>query len=183
MVYIFLANGLEDIEAIATIDICRRAEIEVKTVSITGSLDVETAHGIKLKADMEFGFCDFSDATMLVLPGGLPGAQYLNDHEGLREVILSHYQKGTYLAAICAAPMVYGNLGLLEGKNATCYPGFEKYLAGAEYTAAQAEHDGQFITGKGPGATFDFAYKIVEILRNKETADALRSGMMYKCAE
>jgi 4-methyl-5(b-hydroxyethyl)-thiazole monophosphate biosynthesis len=79
--------------------------------------------------------------------------------------------------------MVYGNLGLLEGKNATCYPGFEKYLAGAEYTAAQAEHDGQFITGKGPGATFDFAYKIVEILRNKETADALRSGMMYKCAE
>lgn len=183
MVYIFLANGLEDIEAIATIDICRRADIEVKTVSITGSLDVLTAHDVKLKADIEFDYCDFADAEMLVLPGGIPGAQYLNDHEGLRELILSHYQKGTCLAAICAAPMVYGNLGLLNGKRVTCYPGFEKYLTGAICTAEQAVHDGQFVTGKGPGATFDFAYRIVEILRGRELADALRNGMMYRCAE
>lgn len=179
-VYIFLANGFEDIEAIATIDICRRAGIDIKTVSITGSLNVETAHGIKLQADMTFEEGDFSNAAMLVLPGALPGSQYLNDHEGLREVILQHHSNGTYLAAICAAPMVYGNLGLLNGKRATCYPGFEKFLTGATYTAAKVECDGQFITGKGPGATFDFAYTIVELFCGADTAEALREGMMYK---
>lgn len=179
-IYIFLANGLEDIEAIATIDICRRAGLDIKTVSITGSLDVETAHGIKIQADITFEEGDFSEAAMLILPGGVPGSEYLNNHEGLREVILHHHAKGTYLAAICAAPMVYGNLGLLEGKNATCYPGFDKFLTGANYTAAKAEHDGQFITGKGPGATFDFAYSIVELFCGAETAENLRQGMMYK---
>ena len=177
MVYIFLANGLEDIEAIATIDICRRAEIEVKTVSIAGSLDVETAHGIKLKADMEFGFCDFSDATMLVLPGGLPGAQYLNDHEGLREVILSHYEKGTYLAAICAAPMVYVNLGLLEGKNATCYPGFEKYLEGAEIVTTPVVTDGNCTTAIGMGAAVAFGAELVKLMKDAETAKMILAAI------
>jgi 4-methyl-5(b-hydroxyethyl)-thiazole monophosphate biosynthesis len=176
-VYIFLANGFEDIEAIATIDICRRAGIDIKTVSITGSLNVETAHGIKLQADMTFEEGDFSNAAMLVLPGGLPGSQYLNDHEGLREVILQHHSNGTYLAAICAAPMVYGNLGLLNGKRATCYPGFEKFLTGATYTAAKVECDGQFITGKGPGAFTEFARRLAIALGLENECKELYKGM------
>ena len=178
-IYTFLATGFEEIEAFAVIDICRRAGINVKTVSLVGEPEVVSVHGIKVIADTVFEECDFSDASMLFLPGGMPGASNLNDHEGLRKVIMNHYEEDKPLAAICAAPMVFGTLGILEDVKATCYPGFDKFLTGAEHTGNLIEEDGLFITGKGPGAAFALGYAIVEKFCGKETADALREGMIY----
>lgn len=178
-IYLFLAEGFEEMEALAVVDITRRAGLSVKTVSVTGQDCVTGSHGVSIQADMQFdaeAICQ--DAEMLVLPGGLPGATNLADHEGLRKVILGFCAAGRPLAAICAAPLVYGRLGLLEGKNATCYPGFEKYMEGANATGAMVEQDGNFITGKGPGAAFDFALAIVAKLAGKVKADEVKAGML-----
>lgn len=180
MIYTFLASGFEEVEALGPIDVCRRAGLEVKTVSITDELAVEGAHGVKIIADSMFADNDYSDADMLFLPGGMPGAANLDAHEGLRKVILAQNETGKPLAAICAAPMVYGNLGLLNGKNATCYPGFDKYLEGANYTAALVEKDGVIFTGKGPAAALELGYTIVEHFKGASVAEALRQGMMYR---
>lgn len=179
MIYTFLATGFEEVEAIAPIDVCRRADLEVKTVSITDDLAVVGAHGVPVVADSLFDDNDYSDADMLFLPGGMPGSTNLDAHEGLRQVILAHNKAGKALAAICAAPLVYGNLGLSEGKKMTCYPGCEHYLVGATYTAALVERDGLMFTGKGPAAALALGYMIVEHFCGKEVADQLRQGMMY----
>ena len=179
MVYVFLAEGFEDVEALAPIDIMRRAGIEVQTVSITDDIIVSSAHGVGFLADTILESVDFSEADALVLPGGLPGATNLDACAPLREAIMQHYRAGKTLAAICAAPLVYGHLGLLSGVKATCYPGFETELHGADYTAALVQQDGQFVTAKGPGAAMEFGYVLVERLLNKQTADQLREGMMY----
>lgn len=178
-IYAFLADGFEDVEALGVIDVCRRAALEVITVSIMPTEVVESAHGVKMIADTLFADNDYTDADMLFLPGGMPGATNLDAHEGLRKAILTHNEADKPLAAICAAPLVYGNLGLAEGKNMTCYPGFEKYLTGANYTAALVQVDGKMFTGKGPAATLGLGYAIVEHFCGKDTADALRAGMMY----
>lgn len=177
--YVFMANGFEDIEAIGTIDILRRGGVGVTTVSITGNNIVESAHGIKIEADIMIENADFSDADALVLPGGLPGATNLNDHEGVGKALLAQAEKGKIVAAICAAPLVLGGLGLVNGKRATCYPGFEQYLEGAEYTHELCTVDGNVTTGEGPGATFDFAYALLKQLVGGETVAQLQEGMMY----
>lgn len=177
--YVFMANGFEDIEAIGTIDILRRGGVDVKTVSITGSNTVESTHSISIEADMMIEDGDFSDADALVLPGGLPGATNLNDHEGVRNALMIQAEKGKIVAAICAAPLVLGGLGLVNGKRATCYPGFEKYLTGAEYTKEICTVDGNVTTGEGPGATFDFAYALLTQLEGAEIVAKLQQGMMY----
>ncbi len=180
-VYEFLANGFEEIEALAPVDILRRGGVEIKTVSITGSKEVETSHGISMKADLLFEECgDFSDADMLMLPGGLPGSTSLNEHEGLRKLLVRHAETGKRIGAICAAPMVLGSVGLLKGKKATCYPGFEKFLDGAEYTAELVTEDGNIITGEGPAATLPYAYTILAYFRGDEAAESIMQGMMYK---
>lgn len=179
MIYVFLATGFEEVEALGPIDVCRRAGLSVKTVSITDDRTVAGAHGIGIVADSMFDDNDYSDADMLFLPGGLPGATNLDAHEGLRRVILAHSQAGKALAAICAAPLVYGNLGLAQGKKMTCYPGFEKYLVGAEYTAALVERDGLMFTGKGPAAALALGYAIVEHFCGAKVAEGLKQGMMY----
>lgn len=179
MIYAFLATGFEEVEAIAPIDVCRRAGLEVKTVSITGERTVLGAHSIPVVADTLFADNDYSDADLLFLPGGMPGATNLDAHEGLRKVILAHHEAGKPLSAICAAPLVYGNLGLAQGKRMTCYPGFEQYLTGATYTAALVERDGLMFTGKGPAAALALGYAIVEHFCGKDMADQLRAGMMY----
>lgn len=180
MIYTFLATGFEEVEALGPIDVCRRAGLEVKTVSVTDNLAVEGAHGVSIMADSMFADNDYSDADMLFLPGGMPGAANLDAHEGLCKVILAHHKEGKPLAAICAAPMVYGNLGILSGKNATCYPGFEKYLTGANYTASLVEKDGLLFTGKGPAAALELGYTIVAHFKGDNVAEALRQGMMYR---
>ncbi|MGL5273624.1 MAG: DJ-1 family glyoxalase III [Phocaeicola sp.] len=177
-VYLFLAEGFEEIEAISPIDILRRAGVNVKSVSIMPSKEVHGAHGITILADYLFEEIDAEAADMLVLPGGLPGATNLDTHAGLGELILTYAQAGKPLAAICAAPLVFGKRGLLKGKKATCYPGFENYLEEATYTASLVEKDGLFITGKGPGASFAFAFAIVELLCGIDTVNQLKAGMM-----
>ena len=178
-VYLFFAEGTEEVEALAVVDILRRAGIAVDIVSVTGEIMVTGAHGIQVKADLLFDQADFSQAAMLVLPGGLPGAYHLAEHQGLAKEIRQHYESGRPLAAICAAPFVYGRMGLLKGLRATCYPGFEENLEGAVYTAALVEEDGLFITGKGPAAVFEFGYAIVRRLAGEDKAESVRNGMLY----
>ena len=179
MIYLFLATGAEEIEALATVDILRRAGLSVEIVSITNNRMVTGAHGIRVEADSLLKDVEFFDAEMLILPGGMPGATNLAACDDLIERIRDHVYLGRPVAAICAAPLVLGRMGLLEGKRATCYPGFEGELKGATCTGALVEQDGLFITGKGPAAAFEFGYTIVERLKDKATADALREGMLY----
>ena len=180
MIYEFLATGFEDIEALAPLDIIRRAGLEIKTVSITGEKIVYSAHGVGIEADALMEEVDLGAADMLLLPGGLPGSTNLDACAPLRQAILAHHVQGKPLAAICAAPMVYGHLGILQGVKATCYPGFETYLQGAEYTAALVEKDGNFITAKGPGAALEFAFAIVEKYCGAQMVHELKHGMMIQ---
>ncbi len=179
MIYIFLAEGFEEVEALAPLDILRRAGVGVRLVSVTGDPVVCGTHGVNVFADALMEDVDFDDAEVLMLPGGLPGATNLDACEPLRKVLMEHHHAGKTLAAICAAPLVLGHLGLLRGVKATCYPGFEGEMTGADYTAALVERDGQFITGKGPGAAMEFGYTMLESLGKKEEAEQLREGMMY----
>ncbi len=177
--YEFLANGFEDIEALGPVDILRRGGVEVKTVSISGSIEVESAHGVTVKADMLFEDANFDDADLLLIPGGMPGAKNIDEHEGVRRAVARHAEAGKLTGAICAGPMVLGHLGLLRGKKATCYPGFEGELDGAEYTAAKTTVDGNIITGKGPGATFEYGYALLTLLKGERVVETLKAGMMY----
>ncbi len=163
-VYEFLANGFEEIEALAPVDILRRGGQDVQTVSVTGQRKVESSHGVTIVADVLFEDVDLSDADMLLLPGGMPGSVNLNQHEGVRKALLAHHAKGRLIGAICAAPMVLGGLGLLQGKRATCSPGFETYLEGAEYTHELCTIDGTIITGEGPAASLPYAYQLLTML-------------------
>ncbi len=179
-VYEFLADGFEDIEALAAVDVLRRGGVEVKTVSITGKESVTTSHGITVKADMLFEDADFSDADLLMLPGGMPGSASLDMHDGVKKALVEQNARGGMIAAICAAPMVPGRLGLLKGRRATCYPGFEKYLDGAEYTAEPFTTDGNITTGNGPAATLPYSYELLARLTDAATADEVAKGMMYR---
>ena len=164
-VYEFLANGFEEIEGLAPVDILRRGGVDIKTVSITGSEWVETSHGVTLKADMRFeDVKDFGDADMLLLPGGMPGSTHLNEHEGVRQALIAHHKAGKRIGAICA----------------TCYPGFEQYFAAdTEYTGHLYEEDGNVITGEGPAATLPYAYKILSYFVGDEAVAELQKGMRY----
>ncbi len=178
-IYVFLAEGFEETEALAPVDIIRRAGLQVKTVSMTGDLLVTSSHQVKIQADVLFEKADFSDLSMIFLPGGLPGATNLDAHKGLHDLIEKSYKEGKLLSAICAGPMVYGNMGLLKGRKATCYPGFDKYLEGADYTAALVQLDGPFTTGKGPAASMPIGYAIVERFLGKEKVAELKAGMLF----
>lgn len=175
----FLAEGFEEIEALAPLDILRRAQVEVETVSITDNQVVQGAHGVYVLADRILPALDWDDAEMIILPGGLPGSTNLDACEELREGIMKLHADGKPLAAICAAPQVYGHLGILKGVKATCYPGVETEMEGATYTAALVEKEGQFITGKGPGAAMEFGYTLAEMFADKSVVDGLRKGMIY----
>ncbi|MCL1973755.1 MAG: DJ-1/PfpI family protein [Bacteroidetes bacterium] len=160
--YIFLVNGFEEIEALATIDILRRGGVALQSVSLAETLTVTGGHGVAVTADRLFDEVDFSQAQMLILPGG---TVRINEHKGLKEVILAHAATDGRVAAICAAPMVLGGLGLLAGKAATCYPGYEPYLKGAMLrTQESVVTDGNITTGRGPGLTFDFALELLSLL-------------------
>jgi 4-methyl-5(b-hydroxyethyl)-thiazole monophosphate biosynthesis len=177
---VHLAEGFEEIEAISIIDVLRRADFDVNIVSISGNFVVTGSHNIKIMADSLFESIDYNLIDMIVLPGGMPGTKNLNNHQELKNQILNFYENGKLLGAICAAPMVFGNLGILEGKKATCYPGFENELIGAKTTGRAVEQAGKIITGKGAGVAIDFALKIVEILKGKELAKELAEKMVVK---
>lgn len=178
--YVFLADGFEEIEALAPIDVMRRAGLSVTTVSVTDSLTVTGAHGIPVVADTLFAQCDYADAALLFLPGGLPGATNLQAHTGLCQLLTAKAsQPDVIISAICAAPLVLGGLGLLQGKQATCYPGFEDTMQGAHYTAAKVTVDGHIFTACGPGAAWELGFTFVEHFCGADKADALRSGMQF----
>lgn len=178
-VYEFLANGCEEIEALAPLDILRRGGVEVVTVSITASRSVETSRGVTIEADRHISDVDLSDADMLILPGGMPGAKNLMENQTVCDALLAQNESGRLIGAICAAPMVLGQLGILKGKRATCYPGFEKYLDGAEHTAEVVTVDGNVTTGNGPGAAMAFGYQLLSNFIASEEVQALKGGMMY----
>lgn len=179
MITVFLATGFEEVEAIAPVDILRRAGLDTRTVSIEDSLVVKGAHGIPVQADMKLDQVDFAQVELMVLPGGLPGATNLDACAPLCEALKRHAAAGGAVAAICAAPLVLGHLGLLKGKRATCYPGVESELEGAHCTGALVEVDGNTITGKGPAAAMEFGFALVELLRDQEASLPLRDGMLY----
>ncbi len=178
-VYEFMADGLEEVEALTTVDVLRRAGVEIVTVSISGSESIVGAHGVEIRCDAQIESCDTSDATMLLLPGGLPGATNLQEHPGVAAALTAQAARGGLIGAICAAPMVLGGLGLLRGKHATCYPGFENELEGAVYTADVYTVDGNIITGNGPAATMPYAYAILRMLGLEDKAKQLSQGMMF----
>ena len=179
MVYFFLADGFEEIEALCPIDLCRRAGIEVKTVSITENKTVTGSHGISVVCDLNSDIT-LSDFDMMVLPGGMPGSTNLDSSKLVEGCINYALKNDKYIAAICAAPMILGKRGILKGKEAICYPGFEKYLDGAKISDKKVVLDGKILTGAGMGASFDFGLKMVEIFCGKETADSLCSAVLYK---
>ena len=179
MVYIHLATGFEEVEALTVIDLLRRAGIEVKSVSITGDKRVMGTHGIPVEADLVYEEADYDVCEMIVLPGGLPGADYLGEHEGLCSQIRSFADNGKYLAAICAAPQVLGAQGVLEGKKATIYPSMEDCLVGAEPQDEIVVVDGKIITSMGPATAMPFALKLIEVLKDKESSDAVASGLLW----
>lgn len=179
-VYLFLADGFETVEALAPVDVMRRASIEVVTVSIMKRTEVVSAQNVTVTADVLYEEVSFDDALALVLPGGGTGTDNLSAHEPLRTLLAEANSNGVLLAAICAAPMVFGRTGILNGRKATCYPGCEGDLFGAEYTAALVQEDGNIITACGPGASFDFGFAIVERLCGAGAVAILRSQMQFK---
>lgn len=175
MNYLFLDNGFEEIEALTTVDLLRRANVEVTTVSVTGQPMVLGAHNIAVEADGVFDDIDFADAEMLILPGG---PSHLGDHHGLCELLVAHDAAGKMIAAICAAPAILGKLGILQGKQATCYPGFESALS-ESYVGGLVVESKNVITAKGPGLSADFAFCIIEHLAGSEIADQVYDAAQY----
>ena len=147
-VYVFLAEGFEEIEGLTVVDLLRRAGVETEMVSVMDGKQIKGSHGIKVTADSMFDDADFSDADILVLPGGMPGTLNLGNHTGLCEILKKHYEAGKMVAAICAAPSVFGELGFLKGRIATCYPGFESKLEGAIVCATKVAVDENVITSQ-----------------------------------
>ena len=177
-VVVCLANGFEEIEAVSILDVLRRSDVSVLSVSVTGSKGVKGAHNIQVMADELFENIDFSGISMIVLPGGMPGSQNLFNHAGLREKLKDFNAKGKLLGAICAAPMVLGDLGILENRNATCYPGYGNYLKQAHLKQGAVVEDGNIITGNGPAAALGFSFKLVERLNGKESAALTAKKML-----
>ncbi len=179
--FIFLANGFEEIEALTVVDVLRRAGMDISTVSITGDTKVTGANGIPVVADLKFGDADFSDAEWLIVPGGMPGSENLHKFAPLGELLKKHTGK---IAAICAAPgVVLAPLGLLEGKEATCYPGFEEVCRqhGATMRDSRVVDAPNLITANGPSSALLFALDIVANSLGIDAAQTVGSGMLlYK---
>ena len=179
MVCIFLADGFEEIEAIATVDILRRAGIDVQIVGVGGQEIIGT-HQIKIEADITETMLKIQDVQMIILPGGMPGTANLEKNQTVQSAIDYVSKNNGYIGAICAAPSILGHKGLLKGKNATCFPGFEKDLIGANVTRESVEIDGKIITAKGAGVAFAFAFAIISCLKGEEKAEEIRGAMQCR---
>ena len=177
--YLFLAEGFEEIEALMVVDICRRAKLDLMTVSVTGELQVLGSHSIPVQADILFEDGDYSDLSMLILPGGGLGTQNLENHEPLMELMEQCAKEGKYISAICAAPRILGNHGLLQDEKACCYPGNEEFLLGAEVMHEPAVVSGNYITGRGMGCSMEFAFAIVERMAGSAVMEEVREKVMY----
>ena len=180
MIYVFLANGFEEIEALAPVDFLKRAGVETLTVGVSGKYACG-AHGINVEADILLDEIALDDNLQgIILPGGMPGADNLCKCETVQKAIDYCTEKGRVIAAICAAPFILGKRGLLKGKNATCFPGFEEYLQGAEILSNGVVSDGNIITAKGAGVAWEFGAAIVEKLIGKEKSDEILRGIQWR---
>ena len=178
-VYVFLADGFEEIEGLTVVDILRRGGVDVETVSIRETVEIRGSHGIELRADRLFGEDLLEKGDLFVLPGGMPGTKYLGEHTGLCALLKEAKEQGKELAAICAAPSVLGDLGLLAGEKATCYPGLEDRLTGAEVLYDKVVESGQFTTSRGLGTALPFALSLLGRLMGKETADRIARSVVF----
>ena len=181
MIYMFLADGFEEVEALCPLDILRRAGLDVTTVGVGGKDVIQGAHGITVHADIPDILYRDSAPDMIILPGGMPGSTNLDESKALDAALKVASKKGAYLCAICAAPLVLGNRGYLDGKAAVCYPGFEQYLKGAHVPEGESVvRDGNIITAKGMGVAFDFGLELVRALKDDGTADAIKASVFAK---
>ncbi len=178
-VYVFFADGFEEIEGLTVVDMLRRVNVETVMVSVNATKTVTGAHGIVILADGVFDDYSYEDGTMAVLPGGMPGTNHLMEHEGVKQVLCSYHAAKKYLAAICAAPSVLGMNGFLEGRHATCYPGFEEKLLGAKALPDAVVMDGNIITSRGMGTAIAFGAALISVLVNEETSGELLAAIQY----
>ena len=177
-VYGFVADGMEEVECLGVCDVLIRAGVEVKLVSIMGRKEITGSHGFKITADLLFEEIT-DDADVLFLPGGLPGTNHLREHKELGEMLLAHAAKGKRLAAICAAPSVLGAIGLTEGHRATCFPGYESQLKGADCRGDGVVTDRLITTGRGMGYSLDMGLELVKLLVSEDTAKDLKTKIQY----
>lgn len=177
---IFFGTGYEEIEALTVVDLCRRAGIDISMVSISEEKKVTGSHNITVEMDQTFAEVDFAALDMIVLPGGMPGTKNLEAHQGLMEQVDAFYKAGKYVAAICAAPSIFGHRGILKGRKACCYPGFEQDLEGAEVCFDSVCVSDNVITSRGMGCAIDFALAIITVLCGSEEAEEKAKSIIYK---
>lgn len=178
MIFVHLADGFEEVEAVTVIDLLRRADIEVTTVSIMKRLEVFGAHDINIMADALYEDVNYNDCQMIVLPGGGGGANNLDKHDGVVSQIDHFNKNGKWIAAICAAPMILGHHDIFKGQKATIYKGMEKELSGATYVDEKVVVDGHIITSQGPATAMDFALKIIEVIKGKAISDEIATDLL-----
>ena len=178
-VYVFLAEGFEEMEAVTPIDLLRRAGVDAKLVSVTGNRAVTGAHGVTYLADLLFEEIE-EDADMLVLPGGLPGTPNLQAHEGLTRLLLLQHEAHKWVAAICAAPTILASLHITDGRRATCYPGLENQMDAAKMIPCGAVQDGNVITGRAAGSADEFGLACLRALKGEDTARQVASDIVYR---
>lgn len=177
---IFLADGFEEIEGLAVVDILRRAGVEAQMISIMGKREISGSHNIHVQADVCYEDVDFAELDGVVLSGGMPGTLNLGAHTGVNETMKSFAEEGKLVAAVCAAPSVLGQAGLLEGKKAACYPGYEDKLTGAEVVYDEVAEAGNIITSRGMGTTIAFALRILAYLESEEKAAQMAEKIVYR---
>ncbi len=178
-VCVLLADGFEEVEALTVVDLLRRARVYVDTVSVTEEYMIRGSHGIAVQTEDLFEEVNLAEFDMIVLPGGLPGTTNLGAHSGVRRIVKDFAESGKYVAAICAAPTILSDLGLLKGKRVTCYPDMERKISGAVLTGAPAMVDGNIITGQGVGAAVDFALELIAVLVGNEKAGEIAEAIVY----
>ena len=175
-----VANGYEEVEMLTVVDLLRRAGMTCDIISVTGEKELTSSHRVTVAADLLYEDADFDSYDALVIPGGMPGTTNLGKHEGVCEQLKKAYAGGKLIAAICAAPTVFGKLGLLEGKKAICYPGMEDQLTGADVTYESAVRDGNIITSRGMGTAIDFGLEILAYYEGRGEAAALAKKIVYE---
>lgn len=178
-VFIFLADGYEEIEGLTVVDLLRRADISTVMVSVSNSKRIIGAHHIEVEADIMFHEVLEPEGAMYVLPGGMPGTTTLKEHKGLEKLLKKAYKNDKYIAAICAAPTILEKYGMLEGRNATCYPALAEELKSANYQTEAVVVDGKVITSRGLGTAIEFAGKLVEELKGTQAKDELFKSIVY----
>ncbi len=179
-VLFFLADGFEETELVAPVDILRRAEADVKLVSVEDSLMVTGSHGIKIHADISAQDASALEFDAIVFPGGLKGTERLSDSIWTEKFIKKAVETGAYIAAICAAPTILSKFGLLEGRSFSCYPDMESLIEGGIYSSKSVTCDDVFITGEAMGSSLEFGFKLCEIIMGKNCADSIKNAICYK---